>query len=172
MRESSRAKRMQRHHARSGDKSASLNMVSLMDIFTILVFFLLVSAANSDILPTPKDIKLPLSTAEKLPKENLVIIIGNNDILIQGKKVASIDRVIKSSNNVIMPLLDALKNTLKSELRTKGKDKAKSMIKKGVTIMGDKDVPYILIKKIMITSAAANFTDISLAVNKKAEDKT
>jgi len=164
---------MQRHHARRNDKSASLNMVSLMDIFTILVFFLLVSAANSDILPTPKNIKLPASTADKLPKENIVIIIGNNDILIQGKKVASIDRVIKSSNNVIIPLLDALKGQLKGELRNKGSEKAKKMMKKGITIMGDKDVPYILIKKIMITSASANFADISLAVNKKkAADKT
>ncbi|HED36200.1 MAG TPA: biopolymer transporter ExbD [Gammaproteobacteria bacterium] len=169
MKESSRAKRMQRHHARRADKSASLNMVSLMDIFTILVFFLLVSAANSDILPTPKNIKLPVSTADKLPKENIVIIIGNNDILIQGKKVASIDRAIKSRQNVIMPLLDALKK----QLRSKGsRDGIKKMMKKGVTIMGDKEVPYILLKKIMITSAAANFADISLAVNKKAADKS
>ena len=168
MKESSRVKRMQRHHDRRNDKSASLNMVSLMDIFTILVFFLLVSAANSDILPTPKDIKLPASTAEKLPKENLVIIIGNNNILIQGKKVARIDRVIKSSNNVIMPLLDELKKQVNSK---QGKS-AKDVVKKGITILGDKDVPYILLKKIMITSAAANFTDISLAVNKKAVDKS
>lgn len=169
MKESSRAKRMQRHHARRSDKSASLNMVSLMDIFTILVFFLLVSAANSDILPTPKNIKLPLSTAEKIPKENIVIIIGNNDILIQGKKIASIDRVIKSNHNIVLPLMEALKKELK---QSKNTDEVKKIIKKGVTIMGDKDVPYILLKKIMITSAAANFTDISLAVNKKAADKT
>ncbi|VAW64370.1 hypothetical protein MNBD_GAMMA11-3507 [hydrothermal vent metagenome] len=168
MKESSRAKRMQRHHARRADKSASLNMVSLMDIFTILVFFLLVSAANSDILPTPKNIKLPVSTADKLPKENIVIIIGNNDILIQGKKVASIDRAIKNKQNVIMPLLVALQK----QLRARGGKNAKKMMKKGVTIMGDKEVPYILLKKIMITSAAANFADISLAVNKKMADKS
>ncbi len=168
MKESSRAKRMRRHHERRADKNASLNMVSLMDIFTILVFFLLVSAANSDILPTPKNIKLPVSTADKLPKENVVIIIGNNDILLQGKKIASIDRTIKNRQNIIMPLL----NALKKQLRSKGADGAKKMMKKGVTIMGDKDVPYILLKKIMITSAAANFSDISLAVNKRAVDKT
>ncbi len=159
---------MQRHHARRADKSASLNMVSLMDIFTILVFFLLVSAANSDILPTPKNIKLPVSTADKLPKENIVIIIGNNDILIQGKKIARIDRVLKNRRNVIMPLLMELQKHLKA----KGREGAKKMMKKGVTIMGDKDVPYILLKKIMITSAAANFADISLAVNRKAADKS
>ncbi len=167
MKESSRAKRMQRHHERRQDKSASLNMVSLMDIFTILVFFLLVSAANSDILPTPKNIKLPLSTADKLPKENIVIIIGNNDILLQGKKIAKIDNTIHSKNNVILPLMNALKDLVAS----KGKNRTKETMQKGITIMGDKDVPYILLKKIMITSAAANFSNISLAVNKRVADK-
>jgi len=166
MRESSKAKRMQRHHARRKDQNASLNMVSLMDIFTILVFFLLVSAANSDILPTPKNIKLPLSTAEKLPKENLVIIVGDKNILIQGKKVADIESVMKSKNNIIMPLMTALKGQLKS----KSTDKFKETVNKGVTIMGDKDVPYLLLKKIMISCSAANFTNISLAVNRKAVD--
>lgn len=166
MRESSKAKRMQRHHARRKDQNASLNMVSLMDIFTILVFFLLVSAANSDILPTPKNIKLPLSTAEKLPKENLVIIVGDKNILIQGKKVADIESVMKSKNNIIMPLMTALKGKLKS----KSTDKVKETVNKGVTIMGDKDVPYLLLKKIMISCSAANFTNISLAVNRKAVD--
>ena len=170
MKESSRAKRMRRHHDRSGDSSASLNMVSLMDIFTILVFFLLVSASSSDILPTPKNIKLPASTAAKLPKENLVIIIGNNNISIDGKTVANIDRVIKSRSNVILPLLDELKR----QIRKKQKDgeEAKKIMKQGITILGDKDVPYILLKKIMITSSAASFANISLAVNKKVAEKS
>lgn len=165
MKESSRAKRMQRHHARKVD--ASLNMVSLMDIFTILVFFLLVSAANSDILPTPKNIKLPLSTAETLPKENVVIIIGDNNILIQGKKVASIKATLRNKQNLIMPLM----NELKAQLTNKSRTNKKEIVKKGVTIMGDKEVPYLLLKKIMITCAASNFTNISLAVNRKIPDE-
>ncbi len=167
MKESSRAKRMQRHHERRNNKNTSLNMVSLMDIFTILVFFLLVSAANSDILPTPKNVKLPLSTAEKLPKENLVIVVGEKDILLQGKKVAEVSRVTKSSQNIILPLMDALKAQLKGQ----SPSGAKSLVKKGVTIMGDKEIPYIVLKRLMMTCAASNFTDISLAVNKKAMDK-
>ena len=50
---SRRAKRMQMHHARRKDRNAALNMVSLMDIFTILVFFLLVNATSSEVLPSP-----------------------------------------------------------------------------------------------------------------------
>ena len=158
---------MQRHHERRKDQGASLNMVSLMDIFTILVFFLLVSAANSDILPTPKNIKLPLSTAETIPKENVVIIVGDDNILIQGKKVANISSVLKTKNNIIIPLM----NQLKGQLKEKSAAKAKAVMQKGVTIMGDKEVPYLLLKKIMITCAAANFSNISLAVNRQAVDE-
>ena len=160
---SRRARRMQRHHSRRDDKNASLNMVSLMDIFTILVFFLLVSAANSDILPTPKNIKLPLSTAEKLPKENLVIVIGDSLILLQGKKIADIDSVISTKNLIIMPLFDELKKQANKKAVDTTRSKQSGL---GITIMGDKEIPYILLKKIMLTCSSARYSNISLAVNR------
>lgn len=157
MKDSRRANRMQRHHARRNN-GAILDMVSLMDIFTILVFFLLVSSANSDILPTPKNIKLPRSTAEQLPKENLVIILGNDEILLQGKKMASIRATVNDDNNIIMPMFNELKKINAPD--------------KGVTIMGDKDIPYIVLKRIMLTCASANYSEISLAVSRKAAEAT
>ena len=167
MRESRRAKRMKRHHERGADKNASLNMVSLMDIFTILVFFLLVSAASSDILPTPKNIKLPRSTAETMPKENIVIIVGENKILLQGKKVSDMKSVIDSEKLMVMPLYNELLQLAKS--RASSKD-IKSITSKGVTILGDKEIPYVLLKKIMLTCSAAKFVDISFAVNRVAPE--
>ena len=167
MKESRRAKRMKRHHERGADKNASLNMVSLMDIFTILVFFLLVSAASSDILPTPKNIKLPRSTAETMPRENLVIIVGENKIMLQGKKISDMKTVIKSEKLMIMPLYKELQQLASDRASSKNND---SIISKGVTILGDKEIPYVLLKKIMLTCSAAKFVDISFAVNRVAPD--
>ncbi|MBI3188511.1 MAG: biopolymer transporter ExbD [Gammaproteobacteria bacterium] len=169
MKESRRANRMQRHHARRRGSGALLDMVSLMDIFTILVFFLLVSSANSDILPTPKNIKLPRSTAEQIPKENIVIILGDNNILIQGKKVASIKSAAEGDNNVIMPLFNELKHLAASKKKKPGQT---SVTDEGVTIMGDKEIPYIVLKRIMLTCASANYSNISLAVSRKAIEKS
>ncbi|TNF35863.1 MAG: biopolymer transporter ExbD [Gammaproteobacteria bacterium] len=169
MKESRRAKRMQRHHARRADKNAALNMVSLMDIFTILVFFLLVSAANTDILPKPKNIKLPRSTAEQLPKENLVIMLGDNSILLQGKKIADVNSTISASTNVIMPLYDELRRLSN---QTGDASERKEIIEKGVTIMGDKEIPYILLKRIMLTCASAKYSNISFAVSRKAVEQS
>ena len=157
---------MKRHHARGADKDAPLNMVSLMDIFTILVFFLLVSAASTDILPKPKNIKLPRSTAELLPKENIVIIVGQNMILLQGKEISDMQSVVENDNLMIMPLFNELNRLASDGIFTKAKD---SITKKGITIMGDKEIPYALLKKIMLTCSAAKFVNISFAVSRIAE---
>jgi biopolymer transport protein ExbD len=166
MKLSRRAKRMQRHHNRRNDKNTALNMVSLMDIFTILVFFLLVSAANTEVLPTPKKIELPESTASKAPKENLIVMVNNQDILVQGKRVSSVSSVMRSNTPIIRPLLVKLQEY--QAIEEGRRKKAINDPKRGVTIMGDKEIPYALLKKIMLTTAQADFTNISLAVNQRA----
>jgi len=164
MNESRRAKRMNRHHARRGDKTANLNMVSLMDIFTILVFFLLVSAADSEILPTPKALKLPESTSIKRPKENIVIMVNDKDILFQGKSLIKTSAASRSKSPVIAELVNVLK---KLDIESRKEKNKKPASKRGVTIMGDKQTHYRLLKKIMLSCATANFSNISLAVVQK-----
>jgi biopolymer transport protein ExbD len=159
---------MERHHKRSKDSNATLNMVSLMDIFTILVFFLLVSAGDTEVLPTPKKISLPESTAEKAPKKNVVIMVSEKEIKVFGKKVASVRSVIRSKNPIIPNLMSELQQYGQTARRNK---KAKYDPKKGITIMGDKAIPYQVLKKIMLTCASASFTNISLAVVQKGPAK-
>jgi biopolymer transport protein ExbD len=164
MKESRRAKRMQRHHKRNKN-AVSLNMVSLMDIFTILVFFLLVSATDQESLPSMKEIKLPEATSEAKPKTNIVILVSNDKIMIQGRDVIKASTAIRGKNAVIPELLAELnKEAAKKIERVKDEKKVK---KRGVTIMGDKEIPYVLLKKIMLTCASTEFTNISLAVLSK-----
>ena len=153
---------MKLHHARNQRRNATLNMVSLMDIFTILVFFLLVNATSSEVLPSPKNIILPEATVEKIPVRNLVIAVDERVIRLQGKAIVTVKDAIKGDKTSIKPLFDALKLAALTV-----KDVTD---KKGVTIMGDQDISYALLKKIMLTCAGANFTNISFAVNQKAND--
>ncbi|MGD8569133.1 MAG: biopolymer transporter ExbD [Gammaproteobacteria bacterium] len=164
---SRRAKRMQRHHKRN-KKGASLNMISLMDIFTILVFFLLVSSSTVQDLPSTKQIKLPESIADKLPKETVVIVVNNDDILVQGNKVIDVNSAIKSREDEITPLKEALLNQAKRIIVKKTPDG--KPVNRDVTIMGDREIPYRLLKKIMYTCTLASYGNISLAVTKKAEN--
>src|SRR5210317_233160 len=96
---SRRARRMERNHKRN--KQGALNLVSLMDIFTILVFFLLVSSSNVQQLPNKKDIRLPTSLATKAPQETLVIFVTREKILLQGREVATVSAELLSEDILI-----------------------------------------------------------------------
>ncbi len=153
---------MTKHHSRLQRRGTMLNLVSLMDIFTILVFFLLVNATSSEVLPSPKNIVLPEAAAEKLPLRNLVIAVDRNVIRLQGKPVVRVSDALKGDSNSIKPLYDALR-LASAEVRD-------IVDKQGVTIMGDQEIPYALLKKIMLTCAGAEYTNISFAVVQKASE--
>lgn len=160
---SRRAQRMERHHKRAR-MNAGLNMISLMDIFTILVFFLLVHSSNSEILPSTKTVKLPESTAEKLPKQTVVVTVNDQDILVQGRKVASVNEALGDGASDVIESLHAELAHQARRIRS-----TSETAKREVTIMGDKEIPYRLLKKIMVTCARANYDNISLAVLKREQ---
>lgn len=164
---SGRAKRMEKHHKRNKGATA-LNLVSLMDIFTILVFFLLVNSSDVQTLPNAKDMKLPESIAEKKPEETVTILIGRTDILVQGTPVAKIEDVMAIQGNDIPALRQAL---LSQNDRVLRREAADDIAGREVTIMGDKDIPYRLLKKVMATCTASDYGQISLAVLQKSSDK-
>jgi len=164
---SARAKRMAKHHRRH-KKNVGLNLVSLMDIFTILVFFLLVNSSDVETLPNTKDLELPESIAEAKAKETVVILIGKEDILVQGTPVASIDEVMAIKGNDIPSLREALLSQNDRVLRREARD---DIAGREVTIMGDKDIPYRLLKKVMATCTQSDYGQISLAVLQKSSEK-
>jgi len=165
MQMSRRAARMERHHKRSRS-FMGLNMVSLMDIFTILVFFLLVNSTNVEVLPSAKSVKLPESVAEKLPKETIVVMVNDAEILVQGRPVAKVAEVSSSGSDVIASLKAELDyHAGRSAIRERDPRKQRQ-----ITIMGDKEIPYALLKKVMITCVRSNYDNISLAVIKKTPE--
>ncbi|HED15713.1 MAG TPA: biopolymer transporter ExbD [Gammaproteobacteria bacterium] len=164
MKMSRRARRMERHHKRKKGV-IGFNLVSLMDIFTILVFFLLVNSSQVEVLQNQKSIKLPESIAERRPNETMVVMVNNDYILLRNEKIASVADVMNSNSEVI----EALKTEL--EYQTKRLKDSGFLFDEGknqeITIMGDREIPYRLLKKIMLTCARANYGRISLAVMKK-----
>jgi len=161
MKMSRRAKRMERHHRRNKGH-AVINIISMIDMLTVLVLFLLVNSGNIQHLPSNKAVKLPESTALKTPKETIIVSVNNQDIVAQGRKVASVDEVLASNDEIVPALLEELEYQARNSIRT-----ADGSAPGEITIMGDKQIPYALLKKIMKTCASANFTNISLAVMHK-----
>lgn len=160
MRQSMRARRMVRHHKR-GKHQSKLNLVSLMDIFTILVFFLLVNSSEVEVLQTSKSIKLPESVAEKKPENTLMVLVSAENIIISGRSVASVSSVLKSDDEEIAALKKELQYLAS---RNPFATQAERDAGRDITIMGDAEIPYTLLKKIMTTSAQSGYSNISLAV--------
>ena len=144
-------------------KAGSLNMVSLMDIFTILVFFLMVNSSEVEVLQTNSKIKLPDSTSEQRPENQLTISINEDDLILQGRRVASVDEL----RDPAVLVIDGLKSELEYQAGRKGEIPEEGF---EITIMGDKALPYWLLKKVMLTCQTTDFARISLAVNKLEGD--
>ena len=140
-------------------KTAGLNLVSLMDIFTILVFFLMVNSSEVEVLQTSSKIELPDSTSEQRPDNQLVISVSSDDLVVQGRPVAKVKDLFGQAE----PVIAGLQTELEYQAAKKGK------IPEGgfeITVMGDKELPYWLLKRILLTCQQSDFAQISLAVNK------
>lgn len=159
MKMSRRAQRMQRNHKRN-NKAGGLNLTALMDIFTILVFFLMVNQSEVEVQNTDT-VELPVSVAENKPDEQLTVLVTQDDILVQGRSVATIVSLKGIDDDLILPLQTELEYHAARTALAPGEES------RPVTIVGDKATAYSVLKKIMNTCAKAGFSNISLAVNQK-----
>lgn len=143
--------------------SLDMNLVALIDIFTILIFFLLAQVGPLETLPSPKAVQLPVSTADKEPKPTVVLVVSETEILVEGRKVADLRTVAAQKDDLIA--------TLKAELDQQAQRVAVRAENKkstnAITIMSDKDVPYAVLRKVMVTCATSNFGDVSFALRRK-----
>ncbi|GLR71339.1 ExbD/TolR family protein [Agaribacter marinus] len=176
MKQSMRAKRMARHHKRNQAKS-KLSLVSLMDIFTILVFFLMLNASDVQVLQSDDSVSLPISTADKAAAETLLMLVTPSEVLIQGRKVsttAALARKEKRALEALKAELDyhtARKSQLPEE-KASQQATAQTMaqsITMSITIMGDSQVEYAVLKQIMQVCASAGYTKLALAVENKSD---
>lgn len=160
MRNSRRIKRMGRNRL----KISKMNLTSLMDVFTILVFFLLVNSGSVEVLDSPKEVSLPVSRVETKPRETVVILISPTEVLVQGKLVAFVDEILEDKTSVLDPIAARLAELKENVIGTNTLTVATSQ---EVTILADKAVPFVVIMTIMSTCTGEGFENVSLAVTQK-----
>ena len=156
--------RQKRHRKRAHKGDGHLALIPFIDMMTIMVVFLLVHTADTDILPNTKSIQIPQSVAEKRPRETVVVMVTKDSIYVDGKLVGAVGDVERSDALVIEPLKVALKGAADRMLQFTAQQ---DMSEREVTIMGDKSLPYELVKKLMATCTEADYGKVSLAVVEK-----
>lgn len=161
MRNTRRIKRMSRNRG----KITKMNLTSLMDVFTILVFFLLVNSGSVELVEAPKNVKLPESGVETKPRETVVIFVSPEDVLVQGQVVARVNDIFEGkagSTEAIMERLARLRDNIL------GPNTMAVAASQEVTILADKSVPFLVVRKIMSTCTDEGYENVSLAVIQKA----
>jgi biopolymer transport protein ExbD len=142
-----------------------MNLTSLMDVFTILVFFLLVNSAATEVLETPKQITLPASVVEDKPRETVVIFISPDEVTVQGEAVVRTEDILTMEGQNVGPIGERLAEVSASIIGLRTQAVAESQ---EVTILADRKVPFQVVKKVMSTCTGQGYDRISLAVLQKA----
>ena len=159
MRSSRRMQRLSRYRA----KLPGINLTSLMDVFTILVFFLLINS-GSELLEAPRQLILPESVVEMKPRETVVIYVNKDEVLVQGEPVVRIADILTMNGQDIEPIMTRLAELQDRVIGVRTQAVAES---KEVTILADKSIPFSVVKQVMSTCTSQGYERISLAVIQK-----
>jgi biopolymer transport protein ExbD len=160
MKPNRRMKRM----ARAKKHKSDLNLTSLMDVFTILVFFLLVNQSAVEVLEPPREIKLPDSVVEAKPRQTLVIMVSEQTIMVQGEPTVSVADILATKDEIIRPVMERLNQIRQNTIGLNTEAVAKT---NEVVILAHKTIPFKILKKLMSTCTVSGYTKISLAVIQK-----
>jgi biopolymer transport protein ExbD len=165
MKTSRRIARMSRNRR----KVPGLNLTSMMDVFTILLFFLMFHSGTSELLQEPKSVSLPDSVVESKPRETVVIVVGRDEVTVQGEVVARVADIQAMPGQEITPISERLAALRQNVIGISTQAVAESQ---EVTVLADKSVPFNVVKTIMSTCTGQGYSRISLAVIQKATETT
>jgi biopolymer transport protein ExbD len=141
---------------------AELPLVSMIDMFTILIIFLLMNfSATGEVFFMQKDLKLPEAKHGKELKSAPLISIVGNSVVLEAEKVGENPMTVTENDQNLPRLASALKQMrIIEETIHPGQP-----FKGSVNIQADEKTPLVYIKRVMQTCIAEGWTNINFAVN-------
>ena len=147
-------------HARHGKTSGGhgpLALVPMIDMLMILVVYLLVHSADTEILPNTKNIAIPHSMSEQKPRPATVVTVTRDMLYVNGDAIVSVAEVGRTQE----PVVDALRAALDRQAAPLLGGSAGPL---EVTVMAEKSLPYAVLRKVVASCSAADYSKVSLAV--------
>lgn len=149
-----------------GGVEAKLNITSMMDMFTIILVFLLKSFSTEGQLVTPASgLLLPTSSIERTAKEALCIKISNDNVVVENTLVIDykeFKEILKQKDFIIQKLNKVLEKF--AEESRKSSEMFGKEFSGEITIQGDLEVPYKLLTRIMYTCGQSGYPNMNLIV--------
>lgn len=160
---------MRRRIKRQGE--AGLIITSLIDIFVIvLVFLLRTISAEGNLMTSADNLVLPMSARAKSPTEVSLAIIGDqHHINVDGVPLVETDKVRKQDSLIVAPVLEVLTKKREEEKKAEMLGIIKEATGK-VVVQFDKNMPYDIVTKVMATCGYAGYSNIKFAVTRKTEE--
>ncbi|PIE51186.1 hypothetical protein CSA37_13030 [Candidatus Fermentibacteria bacterium] len=150
--------------SRGGDRKVTLNLTSMIDMFTILLVFLLKSySAEGQIVTVSDQLVLPKARMEERVQLKLEIQVNNSVIVVDGDPVLAVTPELLQSGNSIPALVVRLSDHLEYSRLTRGTLTEDDMM---INIQGDVYIPAILLQRIMASCSEAGYKTQNLAVIK------
>lgn len=157
---------MRRRRRSTGEASTFLTLTSLVDLFTNLVLFLLFNFSGDTPIPASDRLKLPESVSQQDARTSVTVMITSTDIVLEGKKVVEIANVVGGDDLLIPQLKAGLDHEAKRAKHFASLAEG-TTFEGRVTILGDKNIPFRLLEKVMYTCSLAEFGQIDLGVLRK-----
>jgi len=158
--------RIKKHNTDPG--KVRLNLTSMMDMFTIILVFLLKTYSTEGMLIQPSEyLTLPSSTIEKSAEVALDLVISKEWIMVNHEPVVTVPEVLASQGLIINSLKEKLEVYAREAKRMEELYGTKFSGK--VTIQGDKEILYHLLVKVMATCGKSDYPNMRLVVYKKEE---
>ncbi len=147
---------------RGKDKKVTLNLTSMIDMFTILVVFLLKSySAEGQLITISDSLTLPQSVSAETVELNLDIVVSRDVILVDGDPVYEIGEQLIDGSPIPL-LVDRLSDHMEYTLASRG-NTGEDM---EINIQADVATPALLLQKVMASCGAAGYVTQNLAVIK------
>ncbi|MBA2403276.1 MAG: biopolymer transporter ExbD [Bdellovibrionales bacterium] len=153
----------------------SLDITALLDIFTLMMVFLLSSYNSSGVvLLVPNAIDLPISKTPTLSSTGINIQVSKSQIWVEDKEVVNTNttetsQLFDEGGKRIIPLYDQLIK-IKERIKLTEKTSHEAAPFSGVAnLIVDKTLKYTYLKRVMYTCAAAGFKEFKFIVAKKAD---
>jgi biopolymer transport protein ExbD len=145
-----------RHGRSGGGGHGPLALVPMIDMLMILVVYLLVHSADTEILPNTRNIAIPNSVSEQKPSPSTVVTVTRDMLYVNGEAVLPVAE-IGGAGAVVEPLRAALERQAAPLLGDAGQPRE-------VTVMAEKSLPYAVLRRIVASCSAADYSKVSLAV--------
>ena len=146
----------QARHGKVGGGHGPLTLVPMIDILTILVVYLLVHAADAEILSNPRSVSMPMSVSDLKPAEATIITVTRDALYVNAEEIMPLAQVVSNPEPVVEPL--------RAVLARQNATASPATADRVVTVMAEKSLPYPVLRRIVASCAAAEYTRVSFAV--------